>query len=133
MFIRTQMSMLPSWVTGSRLSESVEREKVNVPPAVPSTAVGATATGELPAVALAPTGTLVVFWLIVTGALVGAAVGVVAGAALAAGAAELPVGAVVGAAPPQAARSAANAPVTPMVAPPTRKRRRPKRACEAGC
>ena len=45
MLMKIQMSTLPSWVTGSRLSESLAREKVNVPPAAPAGAAAVVAAG----------------------------------------------------------------------------------------
>src|SRR5262245_48574287 len=65
MLMKIQISTLPSWVTGSRLSESLERPKVKMPPADPVTA----------AVGAAAAGAAVTFWLTVIGpAVAGAAV-----------------------------------------------------------
>src|SRR4051794_24783740 len=81
MFMKIQMSTLPSWVTGSRLSESLAREKVNDPPAVPAGAALAAVLAEaagvpaaLLAALLAGSGTVAVtFWLMVNGAELAAA------------------------------------------------------------
>src|SRR4029450_10868691 len=58
-----QISTLPSWVTGSRLSESLERPNVKMPPADPDAA----------AVGGALAGAAVTFWFTVTGPLVAGA------------------------------------------------------------
>src|SRR4051812_21441735 len=104
MLMKIQISILPSWVTGSRLSESLLRENVNVPPAAPVAA----AAGCAPAVGL--------FWSTVTGPLV------------AAGAAG-----VLGAAVPHAARSCPTAPATLIPATTRRKCRRLSRRGASVC
>src|SRR5258706_13914989 len=65
MLIKIQMSTLPSCVTGSRLSESLDRANVKVPPALPAGA--AVACSALPGVGVS-------FWLTVTGPLLAAEV-----------------------------------------------------------
>src|SRR5690242_14239839 len=122
MLMKIQISTLPSWVTGSRLSESLAREKVNVPPATPAgaalgAALGTTGDAAPPpptareGVAPAPLAwvgaTAVTFWLIVMGAWVAVAA---AGCVLAAGAG------VAAGVPPQAARRALTALAPPSAA-----------------
>src|SRR5215510_608956 len=64
MLMKIQISTLPSWVTGSRLSESLERPNVKVPPAEPDTAAAVGAAGAA-----------VTFWLTVMGPAVAGAAG----------------------------------------------------------
>src|SRR5437762_8376528 len=79
MLMKIQISTLPSWVTGSRLSESLLREKVNVPPAVPVDA----AVGCGPLVGL--------FWSTVIGPLVAAGAAGTVGAAVPHAASSCPI------------------------------------------
>src|SRR6266540_182567 len=110
MLMKIHISILPSWVTGSRLSESLAREKTNVPPAAPAGAAVGWAT---------LLGAGVAFWFTVTG-LVGPA-GLVGAAAGGAGAA------------PHAARSWPIAPVAPSPATRRKKRRRLNRVETSAC
>src|SRR3954469_12926324 len=118
MLMKIQISTLPSWVTGSRLSESLARVKVKVPPTAPAGgALGVTGGAAPPppaareGVAPAPRAwvgaTAVTFWLIVMGAWVAVAA---AGWVLAAGAG------VAAGVPPQAARRALTALAPPSAA-----------------